>query len=396
MKNKQVKSAMLCMLISMSSISAYAAGSKDTGLLIEAGAGIGYSSNVYHSPSTSYVDLAAPGSPTVTPIVQSGMFIPMNVVADYKTRSGFDMGYKFGGDYFLGKTVSNANTYDHDVTLGKLSNFGRAASKSSFYVGVFAGVHRKLYVERDTGEEKVTRVGNNISNRYNYKDTGFEAEFKTTLSGMKFKVNASLATLTYDTPVGISSLTHSLNKFGGSVSIPVIGKTVKVKLGYDYKSRDYDFRHARGLDARLLRSNPLLSYTYQTLSGQISWKANRNLTLIADGEQLARTDKFAGYNDYTRNKVKFRARYKFSNDAFVRAKLSYSKTDYANAFAFENILAAKKTTNTAQASLKAAHHLSSLGEPTLWVKLDYKKVTANDLRYDYKLTEAALGGDWTF
>ncbi len=397
MKHKNIKKSIaLCALISMTSVSAYAA-SNEEGLVLKAGAGLGYNSNVYHTPSAAYVDLAQPGNPTVVPNVQSGLFVPMNFDANYQTNSGLEMGYKFDSNFFLGSALKNANTYDHDIKLGKTIGFGQEKSKTSVYVGIFAGMHKKLYVDRDTGVAKFTRVSNvNISNRYNYKDTGLEAEFKTRMKGIDFVANAATTKLAYDDPIAISSLSHSRNQLGAYVRIPVMGKNVKVKLGYDYMSRDYDKRRARNLSARLVATNDLLSYTYNTLSGQLLWKANKKTLVLLDAEQTKRKDKFVGYNDYTNNKMELRLRYKFDNDAFIRGKLAYSKLDYANAFAFENTAAPKKTAKTTSMSLKAEHKLARWGEPAVWTGFDYKSVVANDLRYNYKLTEMSVGGDWAF
>lgn len=393
MKNRKMKGVALCALINVASVPAYAGSSNVEGLELSSGAVLGYNSNVYHTPSAPYVDLAQPGNPVVVPNVQSGLFVPMNLDAKYQMGSGIEMGYQFDSNFFLGSALKNANTYDNDIKLGK--NF--EPNDSEFYLGIFAGMHKKLYVDRDTGEEKLTRVaGANVSNRYNYKNTGLEAKFKTKVSGMDVVANVSTAKLTYDNPIAISSLSHTLNKLGGYVRIPVVAKKVKVKLGYDYMSRDYDIRKARNLAARLVASNPALSYTYQTLSSQLLWKMDKHIMMMFDLAQAKRTDKFVGYNDYTNNKMKLRLRYKFDNNAFIRGKLAYNKIDYANAFAFENTAAPRKTSKTMKASIKAEHKLASWGEPALWASLDYKKVTANDLRYDYKLTEMIVGGDWAF
>jgi len=356
--------------------------------------GLGYDSNVYLTPKASYIDLGQAGNPLVTPNVQSGLYIPLALEAGYMTTSGITSKYKFDGAFYMNSTLSNANTYNHNITLGKNITFD---SGSELYVGLLAGYHKKIYYDRDTGEAKLSRTsGTNISNRYTHFDFGGEAIFQKQINNVKYELNSKLATLVYNDPIVIAPLDHNLLELGVNARFPVFGQTTKLKLGYDFTARDYTNRRARDASGAQRAANALLTYFYHDLNAQLSWKVSNNLKAFLDVQHVYRIDNFVNYNNYTKDKVKFRLRYKLSPDAFLRAKVSYSHRKYPNAFAFDNPIAAKKKYDTLTASLKGEYRISSLGAPALWGKISYLKQDSSDLRYVYNRMKVAAGGSWKY
>ena len=70
---------------------------------LSARVGAGIDDNVFRSPSVSYVDLADPNRPLVTPNIQEGVFIPVSLTAKYQINTlqneGFFGVYRLGGRY---------------------------------------------------------------------------------------------------------------------------------------------------------------------------------------------------------------------------------------------------------------------------------------------------------
>ena len=359
---------------------------------ISADVGMGYNSNAYHAPSATYIDLAKAAAPTVVPNVQGGLFVPMKLGVKYDMADDLQVRYKFNSQFYVDNALSAADTYDHRVKLLKDMEVG---DDMQLEVGGLFGIHKQLYVDHDTGTEKLSNAGVNVSNRYTYQEIGVEAKLTKHVSGIKLIGKGKYASLNYDDPIVISSLDHTLFQLGGFAQFKMMDDKAKVTVGYEYKTRSYSNRRSRDLTARL-GTNPFLNYTYGTFSGKLAYKVGYATRLFVDGEVITRADDFVGYNDYTKTKVKLRVLHKLDHDTSVRAKFAYSNTNYDRAFAFENPAAPKKTSSTMTVSLKGKYQWDGYGDPMLWVDTTYQNVDTNDLRYKYSYTELALGGDWKF
>lgn len=359
---------------------------------VSADVGMGYNSNAYHAPSTTYIDLAKAAAPTVVPNVQGGLFVPIKLGVKYQISDDLQLRYKFNSQFYLDSALSAADTYDHKVKLLKDLEIG---DDMQLQVGGLFGIHKQLYVDHDTGTEKLSNANINVSNRYTYQEMGAQAKLTKKISGIKLIGKGKFASLNYDDPIVISSLDHTLFQLGGFAQVKMMNGKAKVIVGYEYMTRSYRNRRSRDLTAKL-RTNPFLNYTYGTFSGKFSYKVNRYTRVFIDGELITRTDDFVGYNDYTKTKLKVRVLRKLGDDMSVRAKLAYSNTNYVRAFAFENPAAPKKTSSTTTLSLKGQYQLDAYGAPMLWADTTYQNIDTNDLRYKYSYTELALGGDWKF
>ncbi|MDQ6977962.1 MAG: hypothetical protein Q9M75_07605, partial [Ghiorsea sp.] len=338
---------------------------------------MGYNSNAYHAPSTTYIDLAKAAAPTVVPNVQGGLFVPMKLGVKYQISDDLQLRYKFNSQFYLDSALSAADTYDHKVKLMKDLDIG---DDMQLQVGGLFGIHKKLYVDHDTGTEKLSNAGVNVSNRYTYQDIGVFGELTKEIAGVKLIGKGKFASLNYDDPIVISSLDHTLFQLGGFAQVRMMDDKAKVTIGYEYMTRSYSNRRSRDLTAKL-GTNPFLNYSYGTLSGKIAYKMNRYTRVFVGGELITRADDFVGYNDYTKTKVKLRVLHKLNADASVRAKFAYSNTNYDRAFAFENPAAPKKTSSTTTLSLKAKYQWDGYGDPMLWADTTYQNVDTNDLRY---------------
>ncbi|MDQ6983798.1 MAG: hypothetical protein Q9M44_03690 [Ghiorsea sp.] len=359
---------------------------------VSADVGMGYNSNVYHAPSATYIDLAKNAAPTIVPNVQGGLFVPMKIAVDYAVVEDVNLTYKFNGRFHLDTALSAADTSNHKIKLMKKMDLGEGMS---LRVEGFLGSHTRLYVDRDTGTEQLSNAGLNVSNRYTYQDSGVEGELRKAISGVTLKLKGKYALLNYDEPVVISSLDHTLLQLGGFAEMKAMKNKAKFTVGYEYMTRAYDNRRSRDLNAKL-GTNPFLNYTFNTISGRVSYKVNADMRVFLDGDLITRKDDFVGYNDYTKTNLKLRVLHKLNREMSVRAKVAYSKISYDRAFAFENPTLPIKTSSITTASLKGKYKWNGFGDPTLWADTTYQNVDTNDLRYKYSYTELALGGDWKF
>ncbi|HKI62278.1 MAG TPA: hypothetical protein VKA31_08290 [Mariprofundaceae bacterium] len=400
LKSNLLKISLLSATLAVAAAPADAAKKADEGLTMTASLGLGYDSNAYLTPKAPYNDLAQPGNPLIVPKVQSGLYIPVGLGAKHLDSSGMEFSYKFASEYYLNSALRNASTYNNDAKLGwHFSLDGGPPKDSDLYVGFLAGYHKNIYTDRDTGEAKLTRVsGTNISNRYTHFDIGGEAKLKQKVDDVQYELATKLVRLSYNDPIVIAPLDHNLFELGASARFPLGDESTKLKLGYDFAIRDYTNRPARDALGVQSRANPLLTYLYHTAGAQLFHKFSRNFLVFLDYERTYRIDRFVNYNGYTKDKVKLRVRYHVSPDFMLRAKVSYSRTNYPHAFAFDNPAGGQKKYKALKASVKAEYesYLSALSDPVIWAKADYIKQTSTDLRYTYNQDQVMIGSDWKF
>ena len=404
MKMRKMNKILVGTLLAMSASNALAQAQQfdSRNLDINADAGIGFSSNAYRSPSSSYIDLAA-GGVQVNPTVQSGIYVPLGLDANYQISKETVFSYKFSGDIYLGNSLTNASTYDHHMELDRAFKFKDGIlADSEVHGALLFGIHRKTYYDRDTGEEKLTPTsGTNVSNRYNYNEYGAKGDVKKKVGNIIYTANGLYSILSYDAPAlaTLSSLDHTLLQLGGSARLPILANSAKLKLGYDYTSRNYSNRSARDAAGTLSKANGLLTYTYHDFSAQVYKKIDAKTKVYADVVYGLRRDNFVSYNDYAKTTLKLRVLREWNQELLLKGKVYYSNTDYANAFAFEDPAAAKKTSSAIKVSVQADYTgkmLRTVSADALWAKLNYKDYTSNDLRYNYNVVEIVVGGDWQF
>ncbi len=84
--------------------------------------GAGFDDNVYRTPAESYVDLGDPAQPVIDPVVQSGMFVPINLAAVYTVNSfeheNFFGAYRFSGRFYADQALNQADEYLQELAFG--------------------------------------------------------------------------------------------------------------------------------------------------------------------------------------------------------------------------------------------------------------------------------------
>ncbi len=377
---------------------AHAATDQPEGWTMSASAGLGYDSNVYDSPKTPYFDQALLVPAVVTPNVQSGVFVPLEFDARY-LEDNMEFRYQFDGELYPSSKLSNANSYDHDVTLGWTRTLDGWFQGAELYGGLLGGYHRQIYYDRDTGTPKLSiNSGTDISNRYTHMDIGGEVRVHKKSDDMEYTLEGKVVNLLYDDPVVMAPMDHTLLELGGSVRIPVGSYATKLKGGYKFAMRDYDARHAWNAQGVQSVTNPLLTYYYHTLNAQLFHKFGHSFMMFVDYWRTYRIDSFAKYNNYTKDRAKLRLRYHLSRDLLLRSVFTYTYKKYPNAFVFAIPGNVKKKFTKLGVTLQADYdpHINSMGAPTLWMKAHYYRQNSNDPRYTYNKVQAVIGGDWNF
>lgn len=377
---------------------ALAAKGPSSNLTITAKAGVGYDTNVFRSPDITYVDLSKPGNPTVVPTVQSGVFVPMGFDARY-TSDLFIVTYRFDGDLYVNRSLSNADIYDHKLDIGKkLEQPTKWLGLDDFYAGFTLNYHRQTYVDRDTGLDFITFTsGTNVSNRFNYLGLGTKVRLTKKTDMAIFHGKFKFERRFYSDPVVISPWDHNYFVMGGDALFPIWDRT-SLKLGYDFSIRDFSKRPSHSANGRLTRANPTVTYIYHNIEGTLRHRFSKALVTFLSYGRTYRRDKFVGYNDYTRDKLRLRAIYSPSKATKMRLRLGYNKRDYDKAFAFDNPASGAGTKDfdiyTVNAKWESKLDFLPSKHWALWGEVDYRNQASGDTRYDYERTQVMGGIKW--
>jgi hypothetical protein len=109
-------------------------------------------------------------------------------------------------------------------------------------------------------------------------------------------------------------------------------------------------------------------------------------------EHTSRTDKYVGYNDYTRNGYTFEFSWSPSPRFELDLDAYYRDYDFPNAFAFNNPVAGPKTLETAYGRLtgtfRMTPHLHLVAEAL------YRESVSTDIRIGYERKRYSIGLLW--
>lgn len=389
----------ISMIFLFLAFTASAAESKDgqSKLTWFAATGLGYDSNIYQAPSAAYLDSAPTVPVMVTPVTQSGFFIPLEAnltVAKNQNANNRLLGLaSFKGDFYTAADARNANVYDLDLSGGKEHVLGqKGVVEDTIFYGVFIGKREKTYADHDTGLEKTTTAGSGISDRYSYTSIGIEAEYQHRIGRVDYGVNGKYAQNDFSDPVVVSQLDNTHLKVGADVEFSVSSAS-KLKLEFGHAVQDYSDRHARDVSGALNNANPLLVYTSNNIGASLRNRLSADWVIYLDYDHTRRTDDYVAYNDYTQNKTGVRILY--GKDA-IKARLALERwtRDYPNAYAFDVATQGEKTYDGSNLKFKAEWAQSV--DSALWVEMIFNMQNSTDLRYDYQRKQVVAGMSWVY
>jgi hypothetical protein len=385
-----------------------------------ASAGLGYDSNVFRAPSDSYIDygksfnadqvgrecveLFSPSRGrliwycTVDPEVQSGMVIPLEVDAEY-TKSTSDANrlvadYKFDAGLYPESKFENANQFYHRFEFGDEYTYNKKGRREdTIYVGGRIEYRKRLYLDRDTGEEQEFN-GTVVSKRYTYTAAGVEAELENKTSKIQYSLNARFLDRNYEDPVQISEYDHVYYRLGGELEFD-LAKHSKLSLDYDYYVYDYSDRPSRSADGRLLTANPTREYEYNVFGITLRHRFSKAWLVYFDYENKERTDKYVGYDNYTKDLFKARIRYDINRNNELKLDYSYWERDYPNAYAFDSdALGIQKQYDGTETEVVYIHKLDK--HKNFNVEFTYVDENSTDLRYAYERFVTFATIEWEY
>ena len=361
--------------------------------------GIGYDTNVYRAPiDGEYPDYAKAliGETdnngdlidnTVVSTIRSGTFVPIKQTAEFNTLTSgtgkLSADLDFNGRFYSDSSYSNANQYKYKFRFGYSNIFAEKKSKAhQMYGGLVIGHVRRLYVDRDSGEDKLYSPGipTDISERYIYDIVGIELKYENELAPLQHTFKLKQETRDYrdvaDAPE--SQYDHDYFLLSADVSYKPANNT-KISGKYSYYTYDYDERKSRDLQGRLLKSNPTRHYQYDVYGLTLRQRVSKPIVIYVDYEFKQREDDYVGYHNYDKNKYKLRVHYEFSKR--IKTKFSYWMwdRDYEKAFAYDEPF---KDINETMPMEKLTY--DGIGYS---INLTYNYTKNSDIEFEYKYTD---------
>ena len=353
--------------------------------------GLGYDSNPYLTPSSSYIDYSQNGGAgvLVQPNIISGMFVPLFLRADYeyrwKQRIRLLADVKASGKYFVNNDLQNANQYKTQLRAGVRFRFNKYKKEiNRIDLRALVGNVYEIYVDHDDGQPK-SSIGGDQSNRYQYKKAGAEMAYVYERKAFDTLIRARYEHRDYEEPDSWSSLDHDYYrlKFQGGYQI---NKAAHVGGYYEFRMRDYRERKSYQIDptGSIDLVGPAgVVYTYNDLKLFANYNFTKSYLMELKYMLSHRQDDNQGYSDYLYHRISWINSYKFTKKIRSALKLNYYVYDYQNSYAYNQLTTLPKLESEGyrvylNTKYKIVKHWSSN------LDLHYRQEKSTDKRYEYE------------
>lgn len=356
--------------------------------------GYGSDSNVFRSPDQPYIDRSDPTAPIVVPEVQSGAFVPVSLSAKYMINSlpfeGFYVAYRLGGRYYTDEALENANEYQHEASFG--SNYERKEGdrERKIYSAFKIAQHDETYYDPDNGGIRNIN-GIDIDDRMDYIRYGPVLTLRQSHQKLAIGAKVTGQLWDYEEQLVVPQYDHEyflLSLYGQYKFTP----SSLFRISVDGYSRRYSDRPAFDIDGNQRPGNPGIRYDYYSLELTARQRVFDSFWFGFDIRRTERIDQYVGYNDYTRDSVGAEIHWTPNNRFDIEASGIYHLYDYPNAFAFHDATAARKTQESALASIIATFRLTR--HFSLVAEARYRETVSNDTRIQYERNQYSLGLRW--
>jgi len=360
-------------------------------------AGYGNDSNAFRAPHEPYIDLSQDPPIPVVPIVYSGTYVPIRFNAAYinpvSNRSQFVGSYRHRGNYYNDAALENADQTDHRITIGMTRDLGRdKSSAEQFSFATVLRSHNETNFDRDDGLDRFDD-GSSIAERFNYLSIGAEFELKNRIGRTRYELDGGITVRDYEDVSTASPYDLTAYWVGGAFKFPLTRKT-RLEIGYQYRARDYDERHARDEDGNGSNQNPTLSYRYNTFVAGIRQRFSDVFAAELSYYYTIRDDEFESYNDYTKHKIRLNMNFDFSDKFAVSIRIDTHDLQYPNAFAFDQPGLPQKEYQEIQVTARALYRLT--GRLSLLADVKQEAIESSDPRGEYDRTRTSIGINWAF
>jgi len=356
--------------------------------------GYGTDDNAFRSPDQPYIDRSDPNNPIIFPVVQSGAFVPVSLSAKYNINSlpfeGFFVAYRLGGRYYVDKELENANEYHHEASFGSEYSRKEGERERSVYSAFKIAQHDETYYDPDDGGIRDVN-GVEIEDRMDYLRYGPELTLRQSYQRLAFGAKIKGQLWDYDEQTAVPEYDHEymyLSLYGQYK----FTETSLFRISAEGYSRRYSDRRAYDLDGQQRSGNPNIRYDYLALQLTARQRVFDSVWFGFDIRRTERVDQYLGYNDYTRDSVGAEIHWSPGYRFDLEASGVYHLYDYPNALAFHDANGARKTQESARASIIASYRMTR--RLSLVAEASYRETVSNDTRIQYLRNMYSIGVRW--
>jgi len=361
---------------------------------LRARVGAGLDDNVFRSPAVSYVDLAKPNRPLVTPVVQEGMFVPVSLYAKYQVNSleneGFFGMYRLGGRYYQDKNLSNANEYLHEAGFGSEYRRRTERRERHIYSAFKFAQHEETYYNRDTGLE-LEAGGVQIGDRMSYIRYGPEMRLREQFGRFSIGGRVKGQLWNYEETGAVPAYDHEFWQVGINTQYQFTSTSL-VRLTGEYYTRRFGDRPSFDLEGNQFIGAQPVRYDYTDYGVAARQRITRAMWFGVTFGRTERVDKHVGYNNYSRDNYGAQFHLSIGDRFALDATAEYRIYHFENAFAFNEPSAGGKTLETATGGAMATFRMTDT--LTLVGEYMYRDVTSNDTRIAYARSQFLFGLRW--
>jgi tetratricopeptide (TPR) repeat protein len=365
-------------------------------LELRARVSFGTDDNVFRTPSEPYVDFSDPTTPTVTPEVRSGAFMPVDMSARYFINAyeyeGFFGAYRLAGRYYQDKELENGNEFSHELSFG--NQYRRrdeeAGREREVYSAFKVAQHDEVYYDPDNGGSRVIN-GVSIDDRMNYLRYGPELAFRQSHEHLSVGAVMKGQLWNYENVVEVPEYDHEYFLFGLTTQYR-FAPTSLLRLNINKYTRRFGERPSFELDGTQQIGAPPVRYDYLDIALVARQRVFDSFWFGINYQRTDRQDRHVGYNDYVRDSYGIDIHWGIGDRLNIDAAGFYRLYDFANAFAFNNPAVGRKTLETADVRLTASYRMTLSLSLVLEARLREK--VSNDTRIAYDRNQFVLGVRW--
>jgi tetratricopeptide (TPR) repeat protein len=365
-----------------------------TNFRLRARVGGGFDSNVFRSPSEPYIDQSNPNNPLITPVVQSGFYIPVSLVAKYSVNSfeheSFFGAYRYGGRFYTDEVLSNGNENFHELSFGSEYKRKEGARTRRLYSAFAVAKHDEVYYDRDTGGGRfVDTIG--IEDRFNYLRYGPEVTFRQSHEHLAIGFRGVAQLWDYEDTQVVPQYDHEYFLLGANLQYRFT-RTSLMRVTVDAYKRHFGERPSFELDGTQPIGNTPVKYDYLSYGVTAKQRITKTMWISLDFLRTDREDRHVGYNNYARNSYGGEFHWRIGNRFDLEAKGAYLIYDYENAFAYQNPVSGPKTLERIVGSVVFKFDMTR--QLTLLTEYRYQDSQSNDARIAYNRSRFSVSVIW--
>jgi tetratricopeptide (TPR) repeat protein len=356
--------------------------------------GYGQDSNVFRSPEQPYIDYSDPDRPVITPVVQSGAYVPFSLLARIQINSlpfeGFYGAYRLAGSYYLDEELENGNEYIHEISFGSRYDRRESGRERRVHSAFTIAMKDEVYYDPDDGAVR-TVDNENIDDRMNYMRYGPQLYARQSWDKLTLGIALKAELWDYEDTEVVPEYDHEYyvaRLFGQYKFRP--GTLFRGTASY--YSRRFGDRPSYDLDGQQLITNPATRYDYLALGLRARQRIADGLWVGVDVEHTERTDQYLGYYDYSRDSLGGEIHWSPAARFSLEGSAVYNLYDFPNAYAFHEPTLARRTQESLDATLEARFHINQ--HFSIVAEAHHREVVSNDIRIQYDRTRYLIGVRW--